>query len=206
MIDALAQRWDDVVPLLPPDRQRTLRELVVDLAEAADEPARLAVSQRIALLLFDSLPAYHPVVVMGNRLTTAPADTRSSIGRFTLLRMRVAEQAPLPAADRILMADWETPRALRGRGIDPDFPPLIRLDRQDGSVVVPLFQFADDGRPRATVLRINVLLDAYDDPWGVADWWLSSNVWLHDAPVELLDGPDEDNLLAAARAAVGGAR
>lgn len=206
MIDALAERWDEVTPFLSPDRLRTLRGLVVDLAEAPDEPVRLAVSQRIAVLLFDALPADHPVVVTGNRLAVAPPDTRSSIGRFTLLRMRVVAQAPLPAADRILMADWDTPRALRRRGIDPDFPPLIRLERPDGGVVVPLFQFGDDGRPRDTVLRINVLLDAYDDPWGVADWWLSGNVWLHGAPVELLDGPDEDNLLAAAQAAAGGAR
>jgi hypothetical protein len=206
MIDALAKRWDEVLPLLTPDEQRTLRGLVVDLAEARDEPTRVALSQRIALLLFEALPRDHPVVVTGNRLTVAPSHLRPSVGLFTYLRMRVAEQVPWPAADRILMADWDTPRSLRGRGIDPDFPQLIRLERTDGSVAVPLFQFADDGLPRATVLRINRLLDACEDPWGVADWWLSTNIWLHDAPVELLDGPEEANLLAAAHAAAGGAR
>jgi len=206
MIEALAQRWDEVLPRLPAHQQDEIRECVLDLADTSEERTRLALSQRIANLLFDALPKDDPVVVTGNRFTAAPPDTRMSIGRFTLLRMRVADQVPLPAANRILMADWETPRELRGRGIDPDFPQLIRLERTDGSVAVPLFQFADDSLPRATVLRINGLLDAYDDPWGVADWWLSSNVWLHEAPVELLDGPQESELLAAAHAVAGGVR
>ncbi len=206
MIDALAERWDDVLPRLDAAQQRTLRTLVVELADARDEQSRRSRSQDIAGLLFKALPKDHPVVVVGNRFTVEPSVRLSPSGLFTRLRLRVAEEAPWPAVDRILTTEWETARALRGRGIDPDLPELIRLDRPDGDLAVPTFQFTGDGRPRETVLRINDVLHAHDDPWGVADWWLSSNVWLHDAPVDLLDGPQEHQLLAAAHAAVGGAR
>jgi hypothetical protein len=204
MIDALARDWDAVMAECDDDVRRTLGELVVELADAPDDGTRVKVSQTIARLLVTALPPRHPVVLMGNRLTPAPSSPLTLRRLSMMVRMRVVEQAPWSAFDRILTTDWENARALRGRGVDPDLPELIRLGRPDGSFAVPSFQFTDDGRPREVVLRINQLLRAGDDPWGVADWWLSGNVWLHDAPVALLGRPGEERLLAAATAAVGG--
>ncbi len=52
------------------------------------------------------------------------------------------------------------------------------------------------------VVAVNRLLDADDDPWGVADWWLGANAWLDAVPARLLGTPGEHGLLAAARAEI----
>lgn len=44
------------------------------------------------------------------------------------------------------------------------------------------------------------LLDAAEDPWGVADWWLGANAWLGAVPAQLLGRVADDVLLDAARA------
>ncbi len=44
------------------------------------------------------------------------------------------------------------------------------------------------------------LLGARADPLGVADWWLSRNGWLGDAPYRLIGEIPDDLLLQAARA------
>ncbi|SDI45630.1 hypothetical protein SAMN05421505_15323 [Sinosporangium album] len=84
---------------------------------------------------------------------------------------------------------------------DPDDPRLLRLDRPDGGVAVPAFQFGDDGAPIPVVLAVNELLDAARDPWGTADWWLRGNALLGGAPAALLArGVADDLLTEAARA------
>ncbi|WP_328644921.1 hypothetical protein OHS58_31550 [Amycolatopsis sp. NBC_00348] len=116
----------------------------------------------------------------------------------------------LPAADdpreRILgIQQVTTATELRRRGADPDVRDLIRLPRPDGSVSVPDFQFDADLRPRSVVLEVNRVLGADDDPWAVADWWVSGNIWLDAVPVTLLsDNVVEPGLVAAATAAVDG--
>jgi hypothetical protein len=88
---------------------------------------------------------------------------------------------------------------IRRRGIDPR-QSLIGLADESGRVRYPAFQFDPTGRPIEVVVRINSLLGADDDPWGVVDWWLAPNIWLGAAPVDLLDEPDEETLVAAAKA------
>jgi len=204
MIDALARDWDSVIAECDDNTRLDLRKLVIELADAPDDDTRNRMSQAIAALLFATLPAQHPVVRLGNRLATARSSPLSLRQLSSMVRMRVVEQAPWSARDRILSADWENARTLRDRGVDPDLPELIRLTRTDGSFAVPSFQFTEDGRPRDVVLRINQLLRAHDDPWGVADWWLSGNIWLHEVPIALLGGPGEERLMDAATAAVEG--
>lgn len=204
MIDALAHDWDSVMALCDDATRRELRALVVDLADAPDDDSRTRASQQIADRLIRALPPTHPVVRLGNRLTSTPTSPLTLRQLSMMVRMRVVDQAPWSAEDRILTTDWETARELRSRGVDPDLPEIIRLDRPDGSYAVPSFQFTDTGYPRDVVLRINRVLRAYADPWGAADWWLSGNVWLHDTPIALLDRPGEERLLAAASAAVEG--
>jgi hypothetical protein len=204
MIDELARTWDEVVPLLGPRVQRRLLDLVVELSDARDVPPRLMAREKIRELLVLGLPAGHPLVASGHRLSTAVA--QASLDAVALLRSHAVDHEPWSAVDRILSAEWEMARELRVRGIDPDLPDLIRLDRPGGDCAVPMFQFDDDGQPREKVLAVNEILHAHADPWGVADWWLSRNVWLHHSPVDLLDDPAQDKLLAAAHAAVGCSR
>jgi hypothetical protein len=82
---------------------------------------------------------------------------------------------------------------------------LIRLPRPDGSRQLPLFQFDDALWPHDLVVRVNRLLDAEDDPWGVADWWVSPHAVLVDPPATLLGTAREAEIWAAA-SALGGHR
>jgi hypothetical protein len=79
---------------------------------------------------------------------------------------------------------------------------LIRLERGDGVVQLPAFQFDAAGRPIQIVLTVNRLLGAEDDPWGAADWWLGPNAWLGAVPADLIGQVDENVLLATAKAVV----
>ncbi|WP_255953744.1 hypothetical protein [Streptomyces odontomachi] len=101
--------------------------------------------------------------------------------------------------DRLLAEPAARPEAVRARGQDPCRSDLIRLPGPGGRQHVPLFQFDDDLRPRPVVLDVNRLLGADQDPWGVADWWLSANAWLGVAPARLLGAGQDGRLLDTAR-------
>ena len=111
---------------------------------------------------------------------------------------------PIDADARLLGAPAVTAMEMRRRGADPCLHGLIRLWPEQGGVRLPSFQFTPTGEPRPLVLEINILLGVSEDPWGVADWWLSPNTWLTGVPADLLDNVDEDRLRAAAAAAVEG--
>jgi hypothetical protein len=90
---------------------------------------------------------------------------------------------------------------LRARGQDPGDRDLILLRRADGSEQWPAFQFERDGAPPTVVRTINRILDAANDPFGVADWWLGESGWLGDAPARLIGRVPDDLLIAVARIA-----
>ena len=90
--------------------------------------------------------------------------------------------------------------ATRGDG-PPDS--LIQLPGPDGSSRFPAFQFNERGIPRHVVLVVNEILRAGQDPWGVADWWLSVNSWLARPPVDLLGLGRDADLVAVAQAVRG---
>ncbi|MFJ8434686.1 hypothetical protein ACIQ9P_25640 [Kitasatospora sp. NPDC094019] len=115
-----------------------------------------------------------------------------------------ADALPAPpedADDWLLAADSVSAADYRAGGHDPTDPDLIRLTDRQGTVRLPSFQFdGASGRPLPVVVAVNRLLDADDDPWGVADWWLGANAWLDAVPAHLLGTSGEHGLLAAARA------
>ena len=77
---------------------------------------------------------------------------------------------------------------------------LIRLAGPDGASRYPAFQFNQWGLALPVVLAVNEILRAGEDPWGVADWWLSVNSWLDCRPVDLLGQGRDGDLVALARA------
>ncbi|MEU9397662.1 hypothetical protein AB0D86_47805 [Streptomyces sp. NPDC048324] len=80
---------------------------------------------------------------------------------------------------------------------------LILLTDQNGVEQIPGFQFdPESGAPYPVVVEINRLLSADEDPWGAADWWLASNVWLDTAPARLLGTGVDDALRSAAQAEI----
>jgi hypothetical protein len=169
---------------------------VVDLA-LRDLPEDSVVRRSVARALDDvrltvSTPHWHALPPLPrataepDRPTSDPQDRKPPVETWIL---------EAPAVSAVSMVR---------RGGDPDQPGLIRLLRPDGRVSLPRFQFARGGEPLPLVLRINELLGADDDPWGVADWWLCPNIWLAGTPAHLIGALDDEVLVAAAVVAVAG--
>lgn len=77
---------------------------------------------------------------------------------------------------------------------------LVVLER-DGREVAPAFQLDGEGRVLQTAAEVNRLLDAADDPWGAAAWWLTPHATLHAIPADALRAGDGQTVLAVAAAA-----
>jgi hypothetical protein len=221
ILRVLADHWDSVTGELPgPDLDR-FRGLVERVSAAATAADREDATDELIDFLMRALRRDHVVrraIADSARFRSAQAlaDPPDAPGR------EPGEEAVLAELRRLLDAVRETPEAilraaearllaapavsaaeLRARGGDPEQAHLISLAGPDGPRL-PVFQFDAMGRPLPVVLGINALLDAGDDPWGVADWWLGRNAWLGQAPAESLGRIADDVLLAAARAIVGG--
>lgn len=146
-----------------------------------------------------------PASVIRKELDRALGFPRFRAGATDWRELAPATTKVRPPVDAwILAAAAAAPAIVRRRGVDPDLPGLIRLHRPDGQVSLPAFQFTREGEPKPLVLRINQLLGADTDPWGVADWWLCPNIWLAGTPADLLGTLDDHVLVAAAVAAVEG--
>jgi hypothetical protein len=207
IIAALVEDWDRVYRLLDEQARAVLRQYVTSMAEAQTPRQRTTSANKVVQLLMSHVPEDPVLDVKGRRFGRAaqPADIDSALILLSrTLHSRTAGGGARTADERILANRWETAHALRRRGVDPDIPDLIRLDRADGSRAVPTFQFDEHGAPIPVVLRVNQVLGAYDDPWGVADWWLSTNVWLHEPPFALVGRTPDHLLVAAAVTAVEG--
>ncbi len=76
---------------------------------------------------------------------------------------------------------------------------LLGLPRDEGrQYLYPSFQI--DLRRREIhpeVRKVNEMLDAVSDPWGVASWWVSMNARLDARPLELVGAGDEAVVRAA---------
>ncbi|MFB7473582.1 hypothetical protein [Kitasatospora sp. NPDC056184] len=219
VLAVLRAHWDEIWELLDEPSRARLRALAED---TTGDPERVA--RRIERLLLAVLPDGHPVRrvfddsvryargtdpdgIVNNTLTST--DIGSLViqgGVANLLRpASVPSEATPPddADDWLLAADSVTASAYRAGGHDPADPDLIRLTDRQGTVRLPSFQFdGASGRPLPVVVAVNRLLDADDDPWGVADWWLGANAWLDAVPARLLGTAGEHTLLAAARAEI----
>ncbi|MFJ4091059.1 hypothetical protein ACIPYS_05700 [Kitasatospora sp. NPDC089913] len=226
VLDVLREHWDEVREYL----DESARAAVVALLDAPSaDPERTA--RRIVRLVLAALPDGHPVraalddsvrysravrVESANRdavlqvlgLVRGRADggRQADAGRPGMPPEPEADALPGPpddADDWLLAADSVSAADYRSGGHDPADPDLIRLTDRQGTVRLPSFQFdGASGRPLPVVVAVNRLLDADDDPWGVADWWLGANAWLDAVPARLLGTPGEHGLLAAARAEI----
>ena len=206
----LVDHWDDVQQLLDPAARAQLAELISQLTAGSDDQALDAADDMVALLL-GSLPPEHPVVQAARgdfRLAGAPDPAISVTLRWGLAALSseaqeipenvAVEQTWDHATRRLLGAASLSTAQILARGQSPDQPSLIRLERADGTPQWPAFQFGPDGAVLPVVSRINAVLDAAHDPWGVADWWLGQNAWLDDAPARLIGILDDADLIATA--------
>lgn len=216
VIRVLVAHWDDTVTYLESADLRLIAELTRQIeVNPDDDQTELAVAELMALLIA-RLPYRHLVldaITTEPRLDFGPADWS---GIATALRTIpdidvelfklswAAGDAAAPVSEsaetRLLTAAALTVQQVRDSGSDPDRADLIRLSPQSGVVQLPAFQFGRDGRPIPVVLAINRLLQAAEDPWGVADWWLGGNAWLDGIPATLLGYVDDELLTRAAQA------
>ncbi|MCX4683973.1 hypothetical protein OG401_06535 [Kitasatospora purpeofusca] len=204
VLDVLRERWDEVQEFL----DETAKVAVVALLDTPGaDPERTA--RRIARLVLAALPDGHPVrAPLEDSVRYSRAVQAGTIDGAAVLRALDLFRGPSPtppedADDWLLAADSVSAADYRSGGHDPADPDLIRLTDRQGAVQLPSFQFdGASGRPLAVVVAVNRLLDADDDPWGVADWWLGANAWLDAVPARLLGTPAEHGLLTAARAEI----
>jgi hypothetical protein len=208
---ALREYWTDVMDRLD-DRSRADLIRLLDRLDGTDRPRASAMT---ADFLVEKLPRDHPVrraLVSGTMFAPATLDWPDVLESFRQLSAaeRQGLVVPAPAATvvrevtaRLLRQPALTEEEVRDLGLDPADPGLIRLRRADGRYQWPSFQFAPSelGPVSDVVRRVNKLLGANSDPIGAADWWLSRNDWLGEAPCRLL-GQIADHLLIEAAQAV----
>jgi hypothetical protein len=210
VVTSLTDNWAATVPYLRPDDLRRIAQLAMTMSAAAedDRSARTAANELAELLLL-RLPAGHPVtaaIASEPRLVAGPADWPRIAGVLQALP-GVADL--IPAADEVIgrlrSVAAVTADQVIAAGDDPYRDDLVRLPAQipGEPVRLPAFQFGLDGHPIRLVAQINRLLDAADDPWGVADWWLSRNAWLNAVPADLIGSGQDEALTEAARAELG---
>ena len=230
VLSALAARWPETAPYLTPDDLRLVRDAARLTSAAAAGTGSTREAQRallrLTMMLVERLPAAHPVsdAISGG---TRFAESSSRLGEIAAMLDPIAalswtttiheESEPVPpadlgqpgedesdeAAERLLAAPTLTGQQIRAGGADPGQPGLIRLPGPAGQQI-PSFQFTRAGQPIPVVLAVNRLLDADDDPFGVADWWLGRNAWLEGVPADLIGLIDDMLLVRAAQAELGG--
>ncbi|MEU7476708.1 hypothetical protein AB0A63_12055 [Lentzea sp. NPDC042327] len=205
LIYALVEDWARVNDLLGHDGRTRLRSLVDKMRGAVTPVERAAAAHEVTKLLGDLLPHDDRIFADAGVRYASSAE----LADLDLALVHLSDDVrlggrPRSARERILTNEWESAADLRERGHNPDVAGVIKLHRDDGSASVPTFQFDAAGEPLDVVLRINLLLQAQQDPWGAADWWFSANAWLRDRPVRLLGRTPDDRLVAAAAAVVEG--
>jgi len=218
LISVLAENWDDVLDRMDPQAGAELSHLVRRII-TGDSDEIIDAAIELAPLLLAWLPAAHPAAAAarsgGYRRSGGPPGPLVSptlLARLDRLGLRPAlldrdisgpepldpEEIWAGARRRLLQAPSMSAAQVTALGNDPVRSELIRLERDDGTAQWPLFQFGPDGALLPLVRRINEMLGAGDDPWGVADWWLGPNAWLDGVPAQLIGVLADEVLLATA--------
>ncbi|MEE1772770.1 hypothetical protein PUR34_32600 [Streptomyces sp. JV185] len=220
LLDLVRLHWDDIRSALDDaDREELVSRLgaLAATPQQAEREVRRAV-QGVRLALLDFLPPGHPLrtALDGLRLagpaTACPRVVEQARELHTWLT-RSGGPAPAPPVDpegiiaavqrRLLAQPSFSAREVHDGCASTDG--LIALDDPVDGTRYPAFQFAGHGgAPIPVVRRVNRLLLADQDPWGAADWWLSSNEWLGGRPATLLGALPEDLLVGAASAMLEG--
>jgi hypothetical protein len=206
-LTVLSEQWPDIRAALGPDGSARLDSLVTRLAHEANPALSEEYGHEISDLLSRSLPTEHPFrrALAGETLRSVAA-TRDpdTLSDWLLLTESLSAHVERPphrltevtqrATEWLLASPALALDQVRAAGQDPYAPGLIRLERPDGGEQWPAFQFSPDGSTWAVVQSVNRILDAEDDPWGVADWWLGQNHLAGGVPAELI-GQVADQLL-----------
>ena len=137
--------------------------------------------------------------LLGEEAPTGPAGDSPQLFGYAWSQQASADRASIiraAAQARLLAADNRSDQPLESSAAG-----VIALPSPEG-LVYPAFQFDEHDRLLPIAAEINELLGAAEDPWGVADWWLSEDASLGARPVDLIGGvrADHDSLRRAAHA------
>ncbi|MGK4585512.1 hypothetical protein [Kitasatospora sp. HPMI-4] len=209
VLAAAAADWERLSRLLTEEAARQLAAALAALRSSAqDDPGRPDLAAQAARLLLDSLPGPEAAELGGGTgARFDPAGQEHSYLGFgpddlavlVLDGHRMVGPVLGSVRRRLLAQPALDEPELRLLGGDPATPGLLRLRGPGGVERIPGFQFGAAGRPRTAVLEVNLILGAEQDPWAVADWWLSANAWLGGSPAELLGTGREGQVVDAAR-------
>lgn len=206
VLAAAAARWDRIAGrIAEPTRDRLAALLAVVRHGRADAGTRDRAAEEAAGLLRAALPGEFALQDgrFGPGAPDAPATHlgfhAEDLAVLVLDGHRMVGPVLGPVRDRLLAAPALDADTVLRRGGDPYAPELIRLPGAGGRPQLPRFQFSEGTLPWLVVLEVNELLDAAHDPWGAADWWLSSNAWLGAAPAGLLGTGDDRRLVDTVR-------
>ena len=202
-IRTLADEWPTLVRHLTPLEQRVVRQqLAAAVHGGAWDPAAL-----LEAALTDQ-PSQHPawlaLLKRSTRRSSSDRDDQSVLVAAMRLRLAVElteadsppdepDEAERRAEERIFEAPM---RDLR----DEQHPGVLALP-QGTRRLAPVFQFDSDGHVRSDVAAVNEILQADDDPWGTASWWLCPHASLNAIPADEIVLGEPERVLAAAVAA-----
>jgi hypothetical protein len=192
---------------------------VQDTGKVTAYLARLGVGRAVFLRWLASLQpsatgqawGYRPGATVDRPVDVPRADQDHFLSWGQQLLHEAASMQGPAKAEHLLGHDWSQPTAndraatilaaAQARLLSGD----LRVDRPesptDASVIAfktergtvyPAFQFDREGRLPTIVAEVNALLGATNDPWGVADWWLSPDASIGGRPVDLIAGSPAD--------------
>ncbi|MFF2961825.1 hypothetical protein ACFVT1_23480 [Streptomyces sp. NPDC057963] len=228
-IGAIHRYWPELSALLDPPAREELMEILA-AAEADPTAAARDIRELVKPFTPPGHPAREALTPSGVRFqpsTVAPSDSARLLVLLRALRTESqslglgaeapadtgpgetapdAEEDAAPyrpdADDAWLLAEPAVPAVSVDLAADRARDLILLTDEREVEWI-PSFQIdLDSGAPYPVVVEINRLLSADADPWGAADWWLGSNVWLDAAPARLLGTGADGALLSAARAEI----
>jgi hypothetical protein len=229
-VEAIHAHWAEISGLLDAPAREELLEILAD-AESNPEAAADELRELIKPFTPPGHAVREALTPSGVRFqssTIRPLDSDALLASLRALRTAADALRPTPMAEGVAVV--QVTDAARTDSVAPSYRPdsddawllaepalpaaslglspeqahdLIFLTDGDKAERVPAFQLdPESGTPYAVVVEINRLLSADVDPWGAADWWLGSNVWLDAAPARLLGTGADQALLSAARAEI----
>lgn len=198
----ITRRWSELAQTLDEhDRDRLVRVLARAVHGEQWDP------QEVLEIVMQGAPATDSVwAALDQRATRRSRSARPNLIASAAALRWVLETTRSPAA---ALADPEAVEAAAEAAVlevplvkmpGPEHPRGVLVLLVQGTHMAPSFQFDDMGRPIEAAQQINLLLEAEEDPWGVASWWLTPNAWLHAIPSDELRAGDPGRVLAAARA------
>lgn len=202
-LEVATRRWSELRAHMTPDEVREIERLLAAAVHGTNwDPNRLIV------VLLAHEPVDHPAWLALRESSTRrtgvePADLalvvaarlrlEIELSEYTEVAPQDPERVAFAAQERLFTAPMVDARERLATG------DLVVLER-GSERVAPAFQFDADGWILPSVAYVNTALNAADDPWGVASWWLTPHAALHAIPADELRVGSSDNVMAAADA------